>query len=168
MKTTLATSLSLVLFFTSTPLAQRRDTVIVKSKRLALVIGNAAYKESPLLNPVNDAKDMAQLLRDLGFEVIYKQNASQTGMKSAIREFGNNIVRGDVALFYYAGHGAQVNGENYLTYLITDSEFIVIELNAKNLNQKGRKRYTLATIDVLDRQTIYKIGDIIKIHMSRH
>ena len=47
-------------------------------------------------------------------------------------------------------------------YLITDSEFIVIELNAKNLNQKGRKRYTLATIDVLDRQIIYKIGDIIR------
>src|SRR5215510_7462457 len=114
MKTTMVISLSLALFFTSTILAQRRDMVTVKNKRVALVIGNAAYKESPLLNPVNDAKDMAQLLRDLGFEVIYKQNASQAGMKSAIREFGNSIVKGDVALFYYAGHGAQVNGENYL------------------------------------------------------
>jgi hypothetical protein len=47
-------------------------------------------------------------------------------------------------------------------YLITDSEFIVTELNAKNLNQKWRKRYTLATIDVLDRQTTYKIGDVIR------
>jgi len=46
-------------------------------------------------NPVNDAKDMAQLLRELGFEVIYKQKASQAEMKSAIWEFGNNIVRGD-------------------------------------------------------------------------
>lgn len=43
-----------------------------------------------------------------------KQDAPQTEMKSAIREFGDNIVKGDVALFYYAGHGAQVNGENYL------------------------------------------------------
>jgi uncharacterized caspase-like protein len=118
MKTTLATSLSLALFFTSTPLAQRRDMVTVKNKRVALVIGNAAYKESPLSNPVNDAKDMAQLLGELGFEVIYKQNASQAEMKSAIREFGNNIARGDVALFYYAGHGAQVSGENYL--IVTD------------------------------------------------
>jgi Caspase domain len=114
MKTALATTLSLALFFTSTPLAQRRDPVIVKSKRLALVIGNAAYKESPLLNPVNDARDMARLLGELGFEVIYKQNVSQAEMKSAIREFGNKIVKGDVALFYFAGHGAQVNGENYL------------------------------------------------------
>src|SRR5262245_6127015 len=114
MKTALAASLSLALVFVSTPLAQRRDMVIVKNKRLALVIGNSAYKESPLLNPVNDAKDMAQLLSGLGFQVIYKQNASQAEMKSAIREFGNNIVRGDVALFYYAGHGAQVSGENYL------------------------------------------------------
>src|SRR5262249_11037787 len=94
MKTTLATSLSLALLFTSTPLAQRRDMVIVKNKRVALVIGNAAYKESPLSNPVNDARDMSQLLRELGFEVIYKQNASQAEMKGAIREFGNNIVRG--------------------------------------------------------------------------
>jgi uncharacterized caspase-like protein len=114
MKTTLATSLSLALFFTSTPLAQRRDMVTVKNKRVALVIGNANYKESPLSNPVNDAKDMAQLLGELGFQVIYKLNASQAEMKSAIREFGNNIARGDVALFYYAGHGAQVSGENYL------------------------------------------------------
>jgi|SRR5262245_2790475 len=114
MKTILATSLSFALLFGSTPLAQRRDMFTVKNKRVALVIGNAAYKESPLSNPVNDAKDMAQLLRELGFEVIFKQNASQAEMKSAIREFGNNIVKCDVALFYYAGHGAQVSGENYL------------------------------------------------------
>jgi Caspase domain len=114
MKTTLVAALSLAMFFTSTPLAQRRDMVAVKNKRVALVIGNAAYKESPLSNPVNDAKDMAQLLTELGFQVIYKQNSSQAEMKSAIREFGNNISKGDVALFYFAGHGAQVNGENYL------------------------------------------------------
>src|SRR5262245_12110670 len=114
MKITMVTSLSIALFFTSTTLAQRRDMVTVKNKRVALVIGNAAYKESPLLNPVNDARDMAQLLKELGFEVIYKQNASQAEMKSAIRDFGNNISKGDVALFYFAGHGAQVSGENYL------------------------------------------------------
>jgi hypothetical protein len=88
MKTALATSLSLALLFTSAPLTQRRDPVTAKSKRLALVIGNAAYKESPLLNPVNDARDISQLLIELGFEVVYKQNLSQADMKSAIREFG--------------------------------------------------------------------------------
>jgi uncharacterized caspase-like protein len=130
MKTILAASLSLALFFTSTPLAQKRDIVVAKTKRMALVIGNSAYKTSPLSNPVNDAKDMAQLLRELGFEVIYRQDASQTEMKSAIREFGNNIVKGDVALFYYAGHGAQVNGENYLipvNAVITKEEEIEYE-----------------------------------------
>src|SRR5262245_8295997 len=114
MKVALAIFLSLTLFPALTPLAQRRDPVAVKNKRLALVIGNAAYKESPLANPVNDARDMSQLLTGLGFEVVYRQNASQAEMKSAIREFGNKIVKGDVALFYFAGHGAQVNGENYL------------------------------------------------------
>jgi len=114
MKVALATLLSLTLFPALAPLAQRRDPVTVKSKLLALVIGNAAYKESPLANPVNDARDMSQLLMGLGFEVVYRQNASQAEMKSAIREFGNKIVKGDVALFYFAGHGAQVNGENYL------------------------------------------------------
>jgi Caspase domain len=114
MKVALATLLSLALFPALTPLAQRRDPAIVKSNRVALVIGNATYKTSPLSNPVNDAMDMSRLLTSLGFQVIYKQNASQAEMKSAIREFGANIVRGDVALFYFAGHGAQVNGENYL------------------------------------------------------
>src|SRR5262245_19540887 len=114
MKTALAASLSLALFFASTPPAQRRDMVIAKNKRLDLVIGNSAYKESPLLNPGSVGKDMEQILSGQGFEVIYKQNVAEAEMKSAIREFGNNIVKGDVALFYFAGHGAQVNGENYL------------------------------------------------------
>jgi hypothetical protein len=71
MKVALAILLSLTLFPALTPLAQRRDPVTVKSKLLALVIGNAAYKESPLSNPVNDARDMSQLLTELGFQVIY-------------------------------------------------------------------------------------------------
>src|SRR5215475_6624622 len=115
MKTALAISLSLGLFFSSTSLAQIRGIgPAAKNKRVALVIGNAAYKSSPLSNPVNDARDMARVLRELGFEVIYKENASQTDMKSSIREFGASIRASDVALFYYAGHGAQVKGENYL------------------------------------------------------
>ena len=114
MKTTLAASLSLALFFTSTPLAQRRAILVAQSKRVALVIGNSAYKTSPLSNPVNDARDMARSLREMGFEVVSKENATRAQMKSSIQQFGNNIIKGDVALFYYAGHGAQVKGENYL------------------------------------------------------
>ena len=83
-------------------------------RRVALVIGNGNYSTGPLKNPVNDARDIAQALRDLGFDVIDKENVSQTDMKRSIRNFGEKIRNSDVALFYYAGHGVQVNGENYL------------------------------------------------------
>ena len=83
-------------------------------RRVALVIGNSAYKDSPLLNPVNDARGMAAALRGLGFEVVFGENLSQADMKRSIRAFGEKIRNGGVGLFYYAGHGAQVKGSNYL------------------------------------------------------
>jgi len=82
--------------------------------KLALVIGNSTYAEAPLLNPVNDARDMAKALRGLGFEVIIRENQSQEGMNEAAREFGDRLGEGMVGLFYYAGHGMQVKGKNYL------------------------------------------------------
>ena len=86
----------------------------VQKRRLALVIGNSAYKSSPLINPVNDAQDMAAALKRLEFEVIHKENASQQAMEEAIFTFSNRLKKGGVGLFYYAGHGVQVNGRNYL------------------------------------------------------
>lgn len=83
-------------------------------KRVALVIGNSAYKEAPLKNPVNDARDVASALRKLGFEVIEKTNVSQKEMNRAIVQFGEKLTTDTVALFYYAGHGIQVKGKNYL------------------------------------------------------
>jgi uncharacterized caspase-like protein len=78
------------------------------------VIGNAAYEDVPLTNPVNDAEDIARTLTQLGFDVTHKENLDQNSMKRAIREFGEKIRGGGVALFYFAGHGVQVNGSNYL------------------------------------------------------
>ncbi|OQA30859.1 MAG: Caspase domain protein [Betaproteobacteria bacterium ADurb.Bin341] len=83
-------------------------------KRYALVIGNAAYKTSPLSNPVNDASDVAAKLRALGFEVILKTNTTLREMSRAITQFGERLDPGSVALFYYAGHGIQAKGRNYL------------------------------------------------------
>ena len=86
-------------------------------QRLALVIGNSAYANSPLPNPVNDARLMASALREQGFEVMERLDADQTAMKLAVRDFGNRLKAaqgGAVGLFYYAGHGLQVAGENYL------------------------------------------------------
>jgi len=82
--------------------------------RVALVIGNGSYKAAPLKNPVNDAKDMAAALRRLGFEVTLLTDARLKQMDAAVRDFGVKLRRGGVGLFYYAGHGLQVAGENYL------------------------------------------------------
>jgi formylglycine-generating enzyme required for sulfatase activity len=83
-------------------------------RRVALVIGNGAYKQSPLKNPVNDARDMAATLRDLGFEVILRENADLPRMEAAVNEFWQRLKQGGAGLFYFAGHGLQVSGHNYL------------------------------------------------------
>jgi len=83
-------------------------------RRIALVIGNSAYKSSLLVNPVNDAQDMAYALRFLGFDVTHKENADQATMEDAIFAFSYNLKKGGVGLFYYAGHGVQIHGRNYL------------------------------------------------------
>jgi hypothetical protein len=85
-----------------------------KPTRLALVIGNSAYKDAPLPNPVNDAADMAKLLEKAGFQVVMRQNAGLRDMHLALREFGDKLGRDSLGLFYFAGHGMQVRGRNYL------------------------------------------------------
>ena len=83
--------------------------------RLALVIGNAKYANAPKLeNPANDSADLAAALRSVGFEVIAQQDASRESMTKAVREFSGRLRGTEVALFFYAGHGMQMNGENYL------------------------------------------------------
>lgn len=84
-------------------------------KRLALVIGNAEYTYgNTLLNPVNDAVAIRQALTDVGFKVIYYVNTDQKTMKRAMDDFGEQLKGYNVGLFYYAGHGIQVKGNNYL------------------------------------------------------
>jgi len=87
---------------------------VAPERRTALVIGNSAYQKSPLVNPVNDAQAMAATLGSLGFTVTKIENASKSQMANAIRQFGDTIKLGGVGLFYFAGHGVQVNGENFL------------------------------------------------------
>jgi uncharacterized caspase-like protein len=85
-----------------------------RETRVALVIGNAAYSESPLNNPANDARGMARALRAQGFEVIERVNADAMTMRRAVAEFGETLRAGGIGLFYYSGHGMQVNGRNFL------------------------------------------------------
>ncbi len=89
-------------------------------RRIALVIGNGAYKDSPLKNPPNDAEDMAADLKTLGFTVTKLINATQSQMRKTIRQFGHDLKKGGVGLFFYAGHGMQVKGINYLIPIGTD------------------------------------------------
>jgi len=86
----------------------------VSEKRVALIIGNAAYKSMPLQNTLNDARAMDNALRECDFQIIRELDASRTSMRKAIRTFGDKIKGGGVGLFYYAGHALQVKGENFL------------------------------------------------------
>lgn len=85
--------------------------------KIALVIGNGAYRDSPLKNPVNDADLIEKTLIALDFEVVKHLDASQKNIKRAIRDFGDKLEQAgndSIGLFYYSGHGIQTNGTNYL------------------------------------------------------
>jgi PQQ-dependent catabolism-associated CXXCW motif protein len=83
-------------------------------QRVALVVGNSSYLIGPLKNPVNDAEDMAKVLPTLGFRVTLLRNATHQQMVEAINAFGQELRNGGVGLFYFAGHGVQSRGRNYL------------------------------------------------------
>jgi hypothetical protein len=84
-------------------------------KRVALIIGNSAYANSPVLaNPVHDAADMAAALKGVGFEVILGTDLTKPAFDAKVREFARALEGSEVALFFYAGHGLQVSGRNYL------------------------------------------------------
>ena len=83
-------------------------------KRTALVIGNAAYQIDGLKNPVNDARDISKVLKECAFDVITATNADRRKMKESVEQFFKKLYGTDVGLFYYSGHGMQINGENYL------------------------------------------------------
>ena len=83
--------------------------------RFALVIGNGAYRNVPaLINPPNDARDIAAALKSLGFNVTLKLDVDLAAMQRAVDEFALESAGADVSLFYYAGHGFQLSGRNYL------------------------------------------------------
>ena len=120
-------------------------------KRVALVIGNGAYQHLPHLdNPTNDAQLMAATLKSVGFELIgggALTDLDRAGFERAIRDFGAALADGSVGLFYYAGHGLQLQGVNYLvpvganpaTAADADFELIDAQLVLKQMEQAGSK-----------------------------
>lgn len=121
-----AAVLLMLLFAGQAPAADDRNLAVkqvssaASEQRIALVIGNSAYINSPLKNPVNDAKDMANKLRGLGFYVIERNNLQTKQIGGTLREFRSKLVPGAVALVFYAGHGLQIKGVNYLPAVDAD------------------------------------------------
>lgn len=98
-------------------------TAARNQRRVALVIGNAAYRFSPLENPVNDATDIDQTLRQLGFQTTLVRNATLVQMREATRRFADQLQSADVALIYFAGHGIESNRKNYMIPVNADLKF---------------------------------------------
>jgi uncharacterized caspase-like protein len=120
--------------------------------RVALVIGNAAYPAAPLRNPVNDANAIAARLRAQGFDVTLRTNVTQREFTRSVSQFGQALKPGSVALFYYAGHGMQVRGRNFLIPVDADiqseasarSESVDLDLV---LEQLGPSRLSMVILD---------------------
>jgi uncharacterized caspase-like protein len=83
-------------------------------RRVALVIGNESYGDMPLRNPVRDARALGQALREAHFQVSVRENLTQKQILRALVEFGDELRKGGVGLFYFSGHGIQINNRNYL------------------------------------------------------
>ncbi|MGZ3160083.1 MAG: caspase family protein, partial [Burkholderiaceae bacterium] len=132
----LASCMTLSAFAEQRNLAVGSKTVDANENRVALVIGNSAYRYSPLKNPANDSHAMSAKLKTLGFEVIERDNLTQRQVGAVLREFRSRLKPGSVALFFYAGHGLQVKGVNYLPTV--DAEIAGEEdvpMQSMNLNQ---------------------------------
>lgn len=115
------------------------EAVQADTKLHALVIGNAEYSQHKLKNPANDAKLIDQSLRELGFEVTLQLDASQEAMEGALVKFARSVPKNGLALFYFAGHGVEVNRQNYL-----------IPVDAKLSNRVMVKYKTISESLVLD------------------
>ena len=129
--------------------------VAALGRRVALVIGNSKYLyANPLANPANDAADISLILRKLGFDVIEGRDLDRRGMEDKICEFGRKLEAGaDLALLFYAGHGMQVGGRNYLIPVDAklersgDLTLDTIELGQILAQMEADKRVNLVFLD---------------------
>lgn len=130
------------------------DPALASNKRVALVIGNATYKHtSALANPLSDAEDVSQALKRLGFAVIDGRDLDKAGMDRVVRQFARDLNGADVGFFYYAGHGLQVDGQNFLVPIdskmedATGLEFETLRLETVH---KAMERSTRTNLIFLD------------------
>ncbi len=106
-----------------TPQPPRPQAALRPERRVALIVGNAAYQQSPLDNPVNDATDVDAGLKRAGFQTTLLRNATLAQMREATRRFADQLPTADVALIYFAGHGIESKGRNYMVPVNADLKF---------------------------------------------
>src|SRR5262249_14282636 len=130
------------------------STVIPIGRRVALVIGNGKYRYAAALpNPPNDAADIAQALRKLGFDVVEGRDVDKLRTEASIRELGRKLEGADLALLFYAGHGLQVGGRNYLVPVDAkleragDLSLDTIEVGQILAQMEAEKRVNLVFLD---------------------
>lgn len=125
-----------------------------QGRRVALVIGNSAYVSATKLdNPINDAEDMAATLERLGFAVLKGIDLSKAGMDAIIRQFAEAMGGAKAGLLFYAGHGLQVGGQNYLVPIdakLTTSSALDFEMVRLDLIQRAMEREASTNIIILD------------------
>ena len=131
--------------------------------RVALVIGDSNYMNLPrLVNPEHDARAIADLLKKMGFDAQLVLNASEEQLRRAVRKFAGETTRADIALVFYAGHGAQVNGENYILPVDidiprTESDIQLTGLKVDDLVNSIRSRTKVVFLDACrDNQALFK------------
>jgi uncharacterized protein YcfL len=144
------------LFVEADDRAVKITTKALQEQRVALVIGNNDYRGvlSKLRNPINDAKAIKEVLESRGFDVIFKENSTKKDMKTTLNSFYEKISKGGVGMFYFSGHGIEVDGQNYLIPIDakldekSDAEFEAISLNkiTKKM-QNARNRLNIVVLD---------------------
>ena len=147
--------LSLLLFAADDSRGLKTLQAMKKEQRIALVVGNNDYMNlADLKNPINDARAMREILRAKGFEVLYAEDATLIEFKKLIKRFGTRIAEGGVGLFYFAGHGIQVDGNNFLVASDSDIsdkdevEFRTIALNyVTNKMKRAHNRFNILILD---------------------
>jgi Caspase domain len=131
--------------------------------RLALVIGDSSYMSLPkLANPVRDASAVADLLRKMGFSVKLVKDATEADLRREVRKFANESEKADIAFVYYAGHGAQVGGENYvlpvdISIPQTESDIQLTGLKVDDLVNSIRAKTKIVFLDACrDNPALFK------------
>jgi hypothetical protein len=123
------------------------------ASKVALVVGNSEYPKMPLTNPRSDAKDVAIALRKLGFHVIQGLDLDKASMEKILKQFAASANGAEASLFFYAGHGLQVNGQNYLVptdAALSTPAALELEMVRLDLVQKIMESTTKTNILLID------------------